>query len=74
VKVRNINFGYTFPESLTSRIKLNSLRLFASAQNPFNFSEYRSKYKGIDNESFDIVDQNQSPAVKQFTVGINAKF
>lgn len=74
LKVRNINLGYTFPESLTSRIKLSSLRLYASAQNPFNFSEYRSKYKGIDNESFDIVNENQSPAVKQFTVGINAKF
>ncbi|MEZ0483792.1 SusC/RagA family TonB-linked outer membrane protein [Fibrella aquatica] len=74
LKVRNINLGYTFPETLTSRIKLSALRLYASAQNPFNFSEYRSKYKGIDNESFDIVDQNQSPTVKQFTVGINAKF
>ena len=74
LKVRNINLGYTFPESLTSRIKLSSLRLYATAQNPFNFSEYRSKYKGIDNESFDIVNENQSPVVKQFTVGINAKF
>lgn len=74
LKVRNINLGYTFPESLTSRMKLSSLRLYATAQNPFNFSEYRSKYKGIDNESFDIVDQNQSPTTKQFTVGINAKF
>lgn len=74
LKVRNINLGYTFPESLTSRIKLSGLRLYATAQNPFNFSEYRSKYKGIDNESFDIVNENQSPTVKQFTVGINAKF
>lgn len=74
LKVRNVNLGYTLPESLTSRIKLSSLRLFASAQNPFNFSEYRSKYKGIDNESFDIVNQNESPAIKQFTLGINAKF
>jgi len=73
-KVRNINLGYTLPESLTSRIKLSGLRVYASAQNPLNISEYRSKYKGIDNESFDIVDQNQSPTVKQFIFGINAKF
>lgn len=74
VKVRNVNLGYTFPDALTSRLKLSGLRLYATAQNPFNFSEYRSKYKGIDNESFDVVDQNQSPATRQFILGINAKF
>jgi len=74
LKVRNINFGYNFPDAFVNRIKLSGLRLYVSAQNPFNFSEYRSKYKGIDNESFDIVNENQSPATKQFTMGINAKF
>ncbi|AQG80610.1 SusC/RagA family TonB-linked outer membrane protein [Spirosoma montaniterrae] len=74
LKVRNINIGYNLPATLTNRLRMSGLRVFASAQNPFNFSEYRSKYKGIDNESFDIVNQNQSPAVKQFTVGLNAKF
>jgi TonB-linked SusC/RagA family outer membrane protein len=74
VKVRNINLGYNFPDAFVSRLKLSGLRLYVSAQNPFNFSEYRSKYKGIDNESFDIVDQNQSPATRQYIFGINAKF
>ena len=72
--MRNINFGYNVPASLSQKLRMSSLRVFASAQNPFNFSEYRSKYKGIDNESFDTVNENQSPTVKQFTVGINAKF
>ncbi len=74
LKVRNINFGYNVPASLTQKLRMSSLRVFASAQNPFNFSEYRSRYKGIDNESFDSVNDGQSPSVKQFTVGINAKF
>ena len=74
VKVRNINLGYTFPDALVNRLKLSGLRLYVTAQNPFNFSEYRSKYKGIDNESFDVVDQNQSPATRQYLIGINAKF
>ncbi|RYC71176.1 SusC/RagA family TonB-linked outer membrane protein [Spirosoma sordidisoli] len=74
LKVRNINIGYNIPESVTKRLRMSSLRVFASAQQPFIFSEYRSKYKGIDNESFDSVNESQTPAVKQFTFGINAKF
>ena len=74
LKVRNINLGYNVPSSLTQKLKMSSLRVYFSAQQPFNFSEYRSKYKGIDNESFDSVNENQSPAVKQFTFGFNAKF
>lgn len=74
VKVRNINLGYTFPDALVNRLKLSGLRLYVTAQNPFNFSEYRSKYKGIDNESFDEVNPAQSPAVRQYLIGINAKF
>ena len=74
LKVRNINIGYNLPESITQKMRISGLRVYASAQNFFNFSEYRSRYKGIDNESFDSVNENQSPATKQFTVGINAKF
>lgn len=74
LKVRNINLGYNIPESLTQKMRITSLRVYASAQNLFNFSEYRSKYKGIDNESFDVLNAAQSPATKVFTVGINAKF
>ncbi len=74
LKVRNINIGYTFPDALIGRAKLSGLRIYASVQQPFNFSEYRSKYKGIDNESFDVVSEGQTPAVKQFTFGLNLKF
>jgi len=50
VKVRNITFGYTLPQSIVSRLKLESVRIYASAQNPFIFASYRSRYKGIDPE------------------------
>ncbi len=74
LKVRNINLGYNIPSVLTQKLRMSSLRVYFSAQQPFIFSEYRSKYKGIDNESFDTVNESQTPAVKQFTFGINAKF
>lgn len=35
IKIRSINLGYNFPSGLTSRMGLNSLRVYLSAQNPF---------------------------------------
>jgi len=74
VKVRNINFGYSFAPAVAQRLKLSGLRLYTSIQQPFIFAQYRSKYKGIDPETTDIVDADQTPSVRQFTFGINAKF
>jgi TonB-linked SusC/RagA family outer membrane protein len=83
IKVRNINFGYTFGENAAKKIGMTSLRLYSSIQNPFIFSNYRSEHKGIDPEVFidgeqgvegGVVNSNVSPPVTAFTFGINAKF
>ncbi|GAB2593839.1 SusC/RagA family TonB-linked outer membrane protein [Spirosoma areae] len=77
VKVRNINFGYTFPASITSKLRMQSLRLFASLQQPFIFSSYRSKYNGVDPEtsaSDGVVSNGVVPATRVTTFGLNVKF
>ena len=75
VKVRNINFGYTFPASITSKLRMQSLRLFASIQQPFIFSSYRSKYNGVDPETSDgTVSNGVTPATRVTTFGLNVKF
>ncbi|QMW00457.1 SusC/RagA family TonB-linked outer membrane protein [Spirosoma foliorum] len=75
VKVRNINFGYTFPASVASKLHLQSLRLFTSIQQPFIFSSYRSKYNGVDPETSDgTVSNGVTPATRVTTFGLNVKF
>jgi TonB-linked SusC/RagA family outer membrane protein len=77
VKVRNINFGYTFPASITSKLRMQSLRIFASIQQPFIFSSYRSKYNGVDPEtsaSDGVVSNGVVPATRVTTFGLNVKF
>lgn len=83
VKVRNINFGYTFSENGAKKLGMSSLRLYSSIQNPFIFSNYRKVHKGIDPEVFidgeqgvegGVVNANIAPPVTAFTFGINAKF
>lgn len=76
VKIRNINFGYTFPTSITKKLRMESLRLFSSIQQPKIWSTYMSKYNGVDPE----VNEGAStgggvtPATKVITIGLNAKF
>ncbi len=76
VKIRNINFGYTFSNNSLKKLGLESLRLFSSIQQPKIWSKYMTKYNGVDPE----VNENSSigggitPATKVMTVGLNIKF
>lgn len=76
VKIRNINFGYSFPTSITKKLRMESLRVFSSIQQPKIWSTYMSKYNGVDPE----VNEGAStgggvtPATKVVTIGLNAKF
>lgn len=75
VKIRNINFGYTFSNNLTKKLGLESLRLFASIQQPKIWSKYRSKYNGVDPETSDTtIGSGVTPATRVSTVGLNVKF
>nr|MBI1229824.1 SusC/RagA family TonB-linked outer membrane protein [Cytophagales bacterium] len=83
LKVRNINIGYSVPNSIAAKLKMESLRIYSSIQQPFIFSEYRSRHAGIDPETFidgeqgvegGVINSNIAPAVTQYTFGINARF
>ncbi|MBL0744508.1 SusC/RagA family TonB-linked outer membrane protein [Chryseolinea lacunae] len=82
VKIRNITFGYTLPKGISERLHLESVRIYASAQNPFIFASYRSKYKGIDPEFARTPSAGRertaeldasTPASKLILFGINLK-
>jgi TonB-linked SusC/RagA family outer membrane protein len=76
VKIRNINFGYTLPNSLTQKFGFESLRFFSSIQQPKIWASYRDKYNGIDPEANEgaSLGNNITPAVRTVTFGLNAKF
>ena len=75
IKVRNINVGYTFPAKTAAKLGLSSLRVYASIQQPFIFSDYRSKQNGVDPETSNgNVDNNVTPATSVSTFGLNIKF
>lgn len=73
-----LRLGYTFSKSLLQKIKLQDLRIYASAQNLFCIT----KYKGYDPEVTTYedaafgqgIDDFSEPKARTFTFGLNVKF
>ncbi len=78
LRIQNVTLGYTIPGQLLSKIKVNSFRLYASAQNLKTFT----KYSGYDPELGSInnsaifmnIDNGRYPVPKTFTVGVSVEF
>jgi TonB-linked SusC/RagA family outer membrane protein len=70
VKLRNVTLGYTFPEKISSKLKMTKLRLYGSAQNPFIWS----KYKLFDPERAGNVTSGEMPSYQLFLGGIEIGF
>jgi len=68
IRIRNINLGYNIPADLAKKLKAQSIRVNFNVSNPFVFSPYVSKHKGIDPEIMD------NPAVVNYLFGLNIKF
>jgi hypothetical protein len=75
LRLKNLSLGYTFPNSLMSKIKVDRLRVYVQATNLFTVT----KYSGLDPEiagsdtAFGF-DAGVYPTVKQFYFGVNLGF
>ncbi|MBJ6108709.1 TonB-dependent receptor [Hymenobacter sp. BT523] len=78
LRVRNLTVGYTLPAPLLKRVKLQSLRLYATGQNLFTFT----RYPGYDPETSinggslitPGLDQSSYPGIRVFTGGLTVGF
>jgi TonB-linked SusC/RagA family outer membrane protein len=82
IKLRNINFGYTFSGKIANKLGAESIRLFSSIQQPKIWSKYLTKYNGVDPEAtitgsatgLTAVDSGVTPSTTVTTFGLNIKF
>lgn len=80
-RLKNVQLGYTFPESITGKLKATSLRVYVQAQNLFTITSYsgldpeinlRNYNSGSDREIG--VDFAGYPTPRSFIVGLNVQF
>jgi hypothetical protein len=82
IKLRNINFGYTFNKSIAKKIGAESVRLYSSIQQPKIWSSYLTKYNGVDPEAAITgsptgtteVNSGVTPSTTVTTFGLNITF
>lgn len=66
VRLKNIEIGYSLPKSLLNRIKLSTIRVFASGTNLLTFSAYDRVDPEVYNGTY--------PLQRLLNVGVNIKF
>lgn len=76
VRLKNIQIGYNFTDTIASKLKLSKLRIYAGAQNLFTITDY----SGYDPEvSSNVlfnrgVDYRGIPNTRTLSLGLNASF
>ena len=71
LRVKNVNFGYTLPAAFTTKARIQSARIYISAQNLFTFTDY----SGFDPEvPASGIDLNVYPVTKTISAGISLLF
>lgn len=66
-KLKNIQLGYTLPQNLTKKIRIDKLRIYATADNLFTLT----KFPGLDPE---IGASVTYPLMRQYAVGLQLTF
>mgnify|MGYP001104543148 FL=1 len=69
-KIRSMQLGYTLPTSLTSKVYLQSLRLYLNAENPFTFTSWPS----YDPEATGGAQHHTYPLTTTISFGLNLSF
>ncbi|WP_430813222.1 SusC/RagA family TonB-linked outer membrane protein [Carboxylicivirga sp. RSCT41] len=75
-RLKNIQIGYTLPQSVLNKIKVERLRIYLNADNVFTITDYN----GYDPEVVPVnaltqgVDHGNYPMYKTFTAGVQLTF
>lgn len=71
VRLRNLNIGYSIPESILQKTKLiKGFKVFVQGQNLFTWT----KWRGLDPENNNVFGRFQYPNTRTYTAGFNVNF
>ena len=75
VKIKNIQLGYTLPDSFNKATGFNQVRIYAQVKNAFIFTDYSGYDPEISSGVLDTgIDRGSYPQPRIWTVGLNFKF
>ena len=75
LRLKNIQLGYTLPQSITSKAFISSLRIYVAAENLLTFTQYHGFDPEISSGGTSLgIDYGVYPQARVFTVGLNLNF
>lgn len=75
LRLKNIQLGYTLPQSITSKAFISSLRVYVAAENLLTFTQYHGFDPEISSGGTSLgIDYGVYPQARVFTVGLNLNF
>jgi TonB-linked SusC/RagA family outer membrane protein len=70
VRLKNVSIGYTFSKTVLGNLPVNSIKVFAQAENIYTFTGW----KGFDVEPITTYSLNVYPNPKTVSLGVNVDF
>jgi len=70
LRLKNLTLGYTLPVSLTQRLKLKNVRLYATGNNVFTLTKYSGFDPEVGMDSYGM-DSGRYPQARSFIFGLN---
>jgi hypothetical protein len=79
IRIRNLQAGYNLPAELTTKWKMQQLRIFVNAQNPVTLFKYNGfspeVVSSTENAAINAgIDRNVYPLSATYNVGVNVTF
>lgn len=75
IRLRNIQLGYTLPQAITSKWKMQRLRVFLNAQNAVNIFGYKGFSPEVGGTPTNAgIDTNVYPLFATYNFGVNVTF
>ncbi len=75
LRLKNIQLGYTLPQSLTKRVLISSLRFYVAAENLLTFTKYHGFDPEISSGGTSLgIDRGVYPQARTWTIGANLTF
>jgi TonB-linked SusC/RagA family outer membrane protein len=74
LRVKNIQFGYTFPQYLTRKISIDRLRLWIGAENLLTFTKYDGFDPEIGDQQIGVSMMGNYPVARMINCGVGISF
>ena len=77
LRINNINLGYQLPASVATKLRLSSVRFYATATNPFLFTQHIGFNPDVSRSDNPLTPGNERydyPIAKNILFGINLGF